>query len=283
MKKMLLALLLLVTAQTQAQTKCDWSGYYMKKVNQQQNVFTFQTNMHYDTCIDYNWIVYDYQLKRFDTLEDMRGYTQVQFNVKGKYKVGLKAVNKCTKPWCDTLFYQIIDITVYGKKAKLSYAPSIKDCKTVTFELFNMNDTCINYFYEIWNANEFSSKMTDRQWKEVSDSLLYFTFDWEDKNLVYYSMKSERVLKHEFNDSGRYIIYTYWQNKCTGIDTWAFNKIVVCPKEQTSNVKTIVKNANLKIVGYYDMMGRQVDYMRSNEVYIVLYSNGQRRKVMRHE
>jgi len=28
------------------------------------------------------------------------------------------------------------------------------------------------------------------------------------------------------------------------------------------------------------MMGRQVDYMRPNEVYIVLYSNGSRRKVM---
>jgi hypothetical protein len=31
------------------------------------------------------------------------------------------------------------------------------------------------------------------------------------------------------------------------------------------------------------MMGKQVDYMRYNEVYIVLYSNGQRRKVMKHE
>lgn len=274
--------MLLIVAQTQAQTKCNWSGYWMKKTYQSQNYFNFTTNLGDDTCIDYTWLVYDLQLKRWDTLYDTRGTVQVQFNAKGKYKIGIKAINKCTKPWCDTFFYQYVDITIYGKKAKLSYAPSIKDCKSYTFEIANI-DTCMNYFYEIWNANEFSKDMTDEEWKKVSDSLLYFTFDWKEKNLIYYSQVSERVLKHNFTDSGRYIVYTYWQNKCTGIDTWAFNKIVVCPKQQTTNVKTIVKNADLRIVGYYDMMGRQVDYMRSNEVYIVLYSNGQRRKVMRHE
>jgi hypothetical protein len=280
MKKTLLALLLLVTAQTQAQTrKCDWSGYWMKKVYQNQNYFRFQTNLGDDTCIDYTWTVYDFQLKRTDTLSDTRGITDVQFNAKGKYKVAIKAINRCTK--CDTFMYQYVDITVYGKKAKLSYAPSIKDCKSYTFEMAKI-DTCVDHYYEIWNANEYSKNMTDKQWKETSDSLLYFTFEWQEKNLVYYSTASERVLKHEFKDSGRYIVYTYWQNKCTGIDTFAFNKIVVCPKEQLTNVKSIVKSSDIKIIGYYDMMGRQVDYMRDNEVYIVLYSNGQRRKVMRH-
>lgn len=277
MKKILLGLMLLIATQTQAQTrKCDWSGYWIEKIYQNQNVFYFQTNMHYDTCIDYVWLVYDYQLKRTDTLEDYNGKTQVQFNAKGKYKVGLHAVDKCNK--CDTNFFQIIDITIYGSKAKLSYAPSIKDCKSYTFELNNMNDTCVDYYYEIWNANEFSKNMSDRQWKEVSDSVLYFNYGWEDTDLVYYSTKSERVLKHEFTDSGRYIIFTYWQNKCTGIDTWAFNKIVVCPKEQTSGIKTLTKAP--KIVGYYDIMGRPVDAIQPNKIYIILYDNGQRRKVM---
>ena len=282
MKKTLLALLLLVTAQTQAQTrKCDWSGYWMKKVYQNQNYFRFQTNLGDDTCIDYVWLVDDYQLKRTDTLYDnSRGITEVQFNVKGKYKVKIKAINRCTK--CDTIMYQYVDITIYGSKAKLSYAPSIKDCKSYTFEIAKI-DTCVDNYYEIWNANEFAKNMTDEQWKKVADTTLYFNYSWDEKNVIYYSQVSERGLKWDFADSGRYLVVTHWQNKCTGIDTWSYNKIVVCPKEQTSNVKTIVKNADLKIIGYYDMMGRQVDYMRSNEVYIVLYSNGQRRKVMRHE
>ena len=274
MKKILLFLTVLFTTLT-VSAKCDWSGYYMKKVNQQQNVFTFQTNMHYDTCIDYNWIVYDYQLKRFDTVQDIRGYTQISFNVKGKYKVGLKAVNRCEK--CDTLFYEIIDITIYGQKAKLSYSPSIKDCKTYTFEMYNMNDTCIDYFYEIWNANDFASKMTDKQWKEVSDSLLYFSYSWDDKDLVYYSTKSERVLRHEFTDSGRYIVYTYWQNKCTGIDTFMFSKIVVCPKEPMSNVVNLIK-PEPKLIGVYDMLGRPVKHIKEEEILIYIYSDGTREK-----
>ena len=278
MKKLLLTLMVLMAAQLQAQTKrCDWSDYWMKKVNQQQNAFTFQTNMHYDTCIDYNWIVYDYQLKRNDTLPDTRGYTQVQFNAKGKYKVALKAVDRCNK--CDTLFYQIIDITIYGKKAKFSYSPSIKDCKSVTFEMVKI-DTCVDHYYEIWNANEFASKMTDKQWREVSDSLLYFTYDWSDKDLIYYSIKSERVLKHEFTDSGRYLIYTYWLNKCTGIDTWAFNKIIVCPKEVMSNVVRLNKNEP-KLIGVYDMMGRPVNEARENEITIYIYSDGSSRKMIK--
>lgn len=273
MKKLLLMLTVLF-ATLSVNAKCDWSGYYMKKVNQQQNAFTFQTNMHYDTCIDYNWIVYDYQLKRFDTLEDMRGYTQVQFNAKGKYKVSLKAVDRCNK--CDTMFYEIIDITIYGSKAKFSYSPSIKDCKSLIFEMAKI-DTCVDHYYEIWNANEFASKMTDKQWKEVSDSVLYFTYDWDDKDLVYYSMKSERVLKHEFTDSGRYIIFTYWQNKCTGIDTWAFNKIVVCPKDVMSNVVKLNKREP-QLIGVYDMMGRPVKHMREDEILIFIYDDGTRKK-----
>lgn len=273
---------MMLSIATQAQTKCDWSGYYVKKTYQRQNYFEFRTNIDWDSCIDYTWLVYDYQLKRKDTLQEVvSGAVQVQFNVKGKYQVQLKVVDKCNK--CDTIFYQDIEITVYGPKSKLSYSPSIKNCKSITFEIPKIDDTCIENYYEIWDANEFTKNLTDKQWKEISDSLFYFTYDWDGRNLVYYSQTPERGLKHEFSDSGRYLVMAYWINKCTGIDTFTFNKIIVCPKEQTSSIKNIIKSTDLKIIGYYDMIGRRVDYMRSNEVYIILYSNGQRRKVMRHE
>jgi hypothetical protein len=121
--------------------------------------------------------------------------------------------------------------------------------------------------------------MTDKQWKEYSDSLLYFTFEWEEKNLIHYSKKSERVLKHEFTDSGRYLIYTYWQNKCSGIDTFAFNKIIVCPKEVMSNIVKLNKNEP-KLIGVYDMMGRPVYYIRRNEIMIYRYDDGTTKKVI---
>jgi hypothetical protein len=96
-------------------------------------------------------------------------------------------------------------------------------------------------------------------------------------------MKSQKLFNIEFKDSGRHFVLATWLNKCSGIDTFMFKKLDVCKRVNTTNIKIIVNNAELRIIGYYDMMGRQVDYMRSNEVYIVLYSNGQRRKVMKHD
>lgn len=279
MKKLLIAMLAMLSLTAQAQTKCDWSGYWMIKSFNNQNYFQFRTNLHNDNCVDYVWLVYDYQLKRTDTIhqEIVNGVMGVQFNVKGKYKVGIHALNKCTK--CDTNFVYNVDITIYGAKVKLEYNVSDTNCRAYTFEMSDMKDSCyLNYYYEIWDATEFASKMTDQQWKEVSDSVLYFTYEW--KKLKYYSSVSERLLKYTFKDSGRYIVTTFWSNRCTGIDTWIYNKIVVCPTERTTSTKDLIKNSDVRIIGSYDMMGRQVEYMRPNEIYIIIYSNGQRRKVM---
>ena len=49
----------------------------------------------------------------------------------------------------------------------------------------------------------------------------------------------------------------------------------------SSNVNSIVKVQDLKIIGYYDVLGRQVDYMEPEKVYIVIYNNGKRQKVVR--
>ena len=278
MRKILLVLVLLLTAQAQAQSKCDWSDYYMIKSYQSQNYFQFKTNLHFvDTCIEYTWLVYDYQLKRVDTIEEIaNGAIGVQFNAKGKYKVGIHAVNKCAKHGmasCDTNFVYNVDITIYGEKAKLGYNVNDTNCRMYTFEMVNMKDSCMSYYYEIWDATEFAKNLDDEGWSNFSDSLLYFTYGWEEKNLKYWSVSSERILRHTFEDTGRYIITTFWQNKCSGIDTWAWNKIVVCPTERTTSTKNLIKNPDIKIIGYYDMMGRQVEYMRPNEVYIILYSN----------
>jgi hypothetical protein len=278
MKKLLLAILILLASKIQAQ--CDWSDFYMIKSYQRQNLYQFKTNLHYtDTCFSYTWLVYDYQLNRVDTIREFAGGSiEVQFNAKGKYRVGLHATDRCNK--CDTNFVYNVDITIYGEKAKLGYSVNDTNCRMYTFEMVNMKDSCMSYYYEVWDATEFAKNLDDEEWGNFSDSLLYFTYDWEEKNLKYWSASSERILRHTFDDTGRYIITTFWQNKCSGIDTWSWNKITVCPTKRTTSTKDLIKNTDVRIIGYYDMMGRQVEYMRPNEVYIILYSNGQRRKVM---
>jgi hypothetical protein len=139
----------------------------------------------------------------------------------------------------------------------------------------------MNYYYEIWDATDYAKDLTDEQWSKYSDSAIYFGYDWDGENLKYYSKVSERVLKFTFPDSGRYIVYTYWENKCSKIDTWAFNKITVCSKRQQTTSVTKLKPTDIKVIGVYDMLGRPVQYMEENQIYIYHYNNGQRRKVMR--
>ncbi len=273
MKRILTLLLVMLTAFS-VNAKCDWTGHWMKKVNQQGNVFTFQTNLHMDTCTSYLWLVYDYQLKRTDTMPDFRGFTQIQFNTKGKYRVGLKAIDKCNN--CDTTFKYEVDITIFGK-ADVTYRIGVHNCKSYTFELTNMNDTCTEYYYTIYKSLYFDT-MSKTKWEKLTDSAIYFGYDFDDKDLVYYNMASQRIVQHKFTDSGRHLLVGYWYNKCTGIDTWIMRKMIVCPTEPTSGI-TRFNKSEPKLIGVYDMLGRPVYNIRENEILIYLYSDGTRRKI----
>jgi hypothetical protein len=275
--KKLLAILMVMFAALSANAKCDWKGYWMKKVNQQGNVFTFQTNMHNDSCTSYLWLVYDYQLKRTDTMPDYRGFTQIQFNTKGKYKVGLKAIDKCNK--CDTLFKYEVNITIFGK-AEIGYKVGAHHCKFYTFELTNMNDTCTEYYYTIYKSKYFDT-MSQAQWERLSDSAIYFGYDFDDKDLVFYNMTSQRVATHEFADSGRHLVVGVWYNRCTGIDTWVMRKLVVCPTSPSTGITTFNKREP-KVIGMFDVMGRPVTHIRKEEIIIYLYDNGKTKKVVQY-
>jgi hypothetical protein len=175
------------------------------------------------------------------------------------------------------MFTLEVDITVFGK-VNLDYKPNIKNCRLYEFGMTEFRDTCTEYYHVVWKADDYIKSLSESEWDTVSYTTLYFKYSFQDYET--YNEKSSRTWKHEFRDSGRYIVTTTYLNKCTGIDTFTIHKLDVCKPFKTTNVKTIVKNADLRVIGYYDMMGRQVDYMRYNEVYIVLYSNGERRKVM---
>ena len=281
MKKLLLILTVLFTT-LNVNAQCDWSNTTFEKISQRGNEFYFETNTHYDSCWDYIFTVYDYQRKVVDTMEDWGGWFGVAFNAKGKYQARMIAFNRCIG--CDTTFVVDVDITIFGKLG-YSHKVGAKNCKYYQFELEERRDKCTEYYYQIWKADDYINGLSEKEWKEVSDSALYFDYSFDEDLLVYYSQSSERTLTHEFKDSGRYLMIPQLYNKCTQIDTWAFKKLNVCVGQKTTSVKKITREdlKNVTVVGYYDMLGRKVDYMEPNKIYIVMYSNGRRLKVMRSE
>jgi len=275
-----MALLFLVSLTTAANASCDFSGITFKKIQQQGNEMYFQTNMHSDECWYYTFTVYDYQLEKIDTLADWGGYTGVSFNAKGRYEMRLNVFNECEE--CDTVFTIDVDITIF-KTLGYSYDVGAKNCKYYTFELKDRKDECYEYYYNIYKGDDWINGLSDKEWEEVSDSMLYFTYSWAEELIEYYSIKSERVKTYEFTDSGRYFITPMIYNKCTGIDTWAFKKLNVCLEFKSVSTKKITREdlKNVTIVGYYDMLGRRVDYIEPEKIYIIFYSDGRRQKIMR--
>jgi hypothetical protein len=72
MKKIVFSLLMSLVAMS-SQAQCDFSGITFEKFAQQGNEQYFRTNMDMDDCWRYYFTVYDYQLKKLDTLEDFGG------------------------------------------------------------------------------------------------------------------------------------------------------------------------------------------------------------------
>jgi len=279
MKKLLFILTILFTTLS-AKAGCDFSGITFKTINQQDNSFYFQTNMHMDSCWYYTFTTYSYLNDEEYNLDNNGGWTGVTFNQKGKYEVRLNVFNECEK--CDTIFTIDVDITIFGKDATCTVESSPNDCKVYKFQMKNFWDTCTEYFYQVWKGDDWVNNLSDTEWKNASDSLIYFDYSWEEDLLEYYTEDGKSpMMQYRFNDSGRYLVIPSYYNKCTQIDTWMFTKVNVCTPMKTTSTKNIVKAQDIKIIGYYDMLGRKVDYMEPNKLYVIIYNNGRRQKVVR--
>jgi hypothetical protein len=275
MKKLINLMVMLAVGIT-AHAKCDFSDVTFKTVQQRGNEFYFRTNIHSDACRSYFFTAYDYQLDRVDTLDNWSGTTGVGFYTKGKYQVRLNVIDICNK--CDTVLNIDIDITIFNRLG-FDYKVSPKDCRSYQFKLAE-RDTCTQYYFNIYKADKWINSLTDEQWINLTDSALYFGYSWAEDLMLYASTKSENEIDFEFKDSGRYFIIPMLYNTCTGIDTWAMKKLDVCLDYKLNNKQPVVKPVDIKIIGYYDLMGRQVDATEPNKIYIIHYSNGHRRKVM---
>jgi len=234
--KKLLSLLTLLVSFAAANAKCDWSTLKLQQWND-RNYYKWYVSGKVldDTCVDYMFMMYDFQTKKVDTLNSFRGLCEVQFNKKGRYKMYLKVWNKCLK--CDTALYREVNI-IYFPNCKFVYnlkSTKGNDCLDsivgeMTLGPWNKADTCWEWYSYIWNGPMLDS-LSEFDWMDMTDDELWMYYDFGDSDLVHYDgpTNSARIIKYKFPKSGHYLIATQWYNKCLDQDTFFLTRITAKP------------------------------------------------------
>ena len=276
--------MLLVSLATANAKGCDWSTLKLQQWNQ-RNLYKWYVSGSVldDTCVDYMFMVYDFQTKKTDTMESFRGICEVQFNKKGKYKMYLKVWNKCKK--CDTALFREVNI-IYFPKCNYTYNLKSTGGKCLDSMVGEMSlgpwvkgDTCWQWYSYIWNGPMLDS-LSKKDFQAMSDYDLYMYYDFGDSDLVHYDgpTNSARLIKYKFPHKGNYLVATQWYNKCLDQDTFFFTRISY---DCTTSSTQVILKSEPKLMGMYDIMGRPVNYARENEVTVYLYSDGSTRKVFK--
>ena len=266
--------------------KCDWSSLRLQQWNQRNYYKWYVSGKALDdTCVDWMYMIYDYQTKKVDTVWDNRGLCEVQFNKKGKYKMYLKVWNKCKG--CDTAMYREVNL-IYFPNCKFVYNMKSTDGKCqdsmvgeMTLGPWTKGDTCWEWYSYMWNGPMLDT-LSQFDWDSMSDDQLYMYYDFNDSDLVWMKgpENAARLIKYKFPHDGHYLIANQWYNKCLGQDTFFFTRITI--ETCTTSGVTVIKKGEPKLIGIYDMMGRPVPYIRKEEVMIYLYDNGTSKKVLIH-
>ena len=260
--------------------KCNWSTLKLQQWNE-RNYYKWYVSgaVLDDTCVDYMFMVYDFQTKKTDTVYDVRGIVEVQFNVKGKYKLYLKVWNKCNK--CDTTLYRPVEIVQFPN-AGLGWTVDKMNCKKYKFEMNYIKnrpakDTCMEY-YLVFYKGPWMDTMSQREWDNLTDYQIGMEYDFPDDDFLDYT--TTRLVDYTFKDSGRVLMIAQWWNKCIKQDTFMFRRLDVCKSKPTSNTAVLTR-PEPKLIGMYDMMGRPVNQARENEVTVFIYSDGTSRKIFK--
>ena len=272
--------MLLVSLAT-ANAKCDWSSLKLQQWNE-RNYYKWYVSGKVldDTCVDYMFMVYDFQTKKTDTVYDVRGIVEVQFNVKGKYKLYLKVWNRCEK--CDTAIYRPLEIIQFPG-AKVSSVVKTVDCKKYTFEMsyikgYPLKDTCMEY-YMVFYKGPWMDTMSQKEWDNLTDYQIGMEYDFPDADFLGYTQT--RAADFTFKDTGRVLMYAQWWNKCLRQDTFMFRRLDVCKSGPISNVN-VLNRPEPKLIAMYDMLGRPVNVARENEITIYLYDDGSTKKIIQY-
>ena len=285
MKKLLMTLVFVLMTALSLSAKCDWSTLKLQQWNQ-RNLYKWYVSGQVldDTCVDYMFMVYDFQTKKIDTVESFRGICEVQFNQKGRYKMYLKVWNKCER--CDTALYREVNI-IYFPKCEFTYNLKSTGGKCLdsmvgemTLGPWTKGDTCWEWYSYIWNGPMLDS-LSEFDFKHMSDYDLWMYYDFNDSDMVHYDgpTNSARIIKYKFPHKGNYLIATQWYNKCLDQDTFFFTKISF-----ECNTSSVIKfnKTEPKLVGMYDMLGRPIKDIKEGVPYIEIYDNGERRKLIKY-
>ncbi len=280
MKKLLLMLVVLFSTIT-ANAKCDWSTLKLQQWNE-RNYYKWYASGKVldDTCVDYMFMVYDFQTKKTDTITDYRGLAEVQFNVKGKYKLSLKVWNNCLK--CDTTIYRPLEIVQFPG-AGLGWVVNSLNCKKYKFEMnyikgMSVKDTCMEY-YMVFYKGPWMDTMSQKEWDNLTDYQIGMEYDFPDDDYLGYTQT--RLAEFTFKDTGRVLFYSQWWDKCLKQDTFMFRRLDVCKRTNTTSV-TVFNKPQPKLIGMYDMLGRRVYNVKENELVIYIYSDGTSKKIIRN-
>ena len=280
MKKQLMTLVFTLLTVLGLNAKCDWSTLKLQQWNE-RNYYKWYVSGKVldDTCVDYMFMVYDFQTKKTDTIQDIRGIVEVQFNVKGKYKLYLKVWNRCLK--CDTALYRPLEIVQFPG-AGLGWVVNTINCKKYKFEMnyiknIPLKDTCMEY-YMVFYKGPWMDTMSQKEWDALTDYQIGMEYDFPDADFLGYTQT--RLAEFTFKDSGRVLMYAQWWNKCLKQDTFMFRRLDVCKSKPTSNT-TVLTRPEPKLIGMYDMLGRPVEYARENEITVFIYSDGTSRKIFK--
>lgn len=281
MKKLLMTLVFVLTTALSLSAKCDWNTLKLKQWNE-RNYYKWQVSGQVldDTCVDYTFMVYDFQTKKTDTVYDVRGIVEVQFNVKGKYKLYLKLRNRCEK--CDTALYREVNIVQFPN-AGLGYSVDQTDCKKYLFKMSNikgypLKDTCMEY-YLMFYKGPWMDTMSQKEWDGLTDYQIGTEYDFPDDDFLGYT--TTQIANFTFKDTGRVLLIAQWWNKCLRQDTFMFRKLDVCKSGPTSNV-IVMDRSEPKLIGVYDMLGRPVKNIRKDEILIYIYDDRTSKKIIQH-
>ena len=262
MKKILLLLMLLASLAT-ANAKCNWSSLKLQQWNQ-RNYYKWYVSGSVldDTCVDYMFMIYDFQTKKVDTAYSFRGICEVEFNKKGRYKMYLKVWNRCEK--CDTAIMREVNL-IYFPKCNFTYA--LKSTKnngcldSIAGEMgmgpWTKGDTCWQWYSYIWNG-PMLDKLDQQDWDSMSDDQLYMYYDFNDSDIVWLEgpENAARLIKYRFPHDGHYLVATQWYNKCLDQDTFFLTRITVkcgsakikLPKMPTLGIKIAPNPADDKVI-----------------------------------
>ena len=283
MKKIILILVMSFIAIASKAQKCDFSAIKFAKYAQSGQYTHFKTNMElwylgFDSCWSYDFEVYNYQNDSSIPCESWEGATDVTFYEKGKYQMRLNVYNTCLG--CDTTFTLEVSIHAFGNVG-LTYQSSANDCRNYWFEQTDVKDSCVEYYHTIWKAdNKLMNTLNDDEFENLTDSAIRVKYPTNTQNPLDTGDPSLRKFFFQFPDAGRYLVFIgYYKGCMEDIDTTMWTPLIVC--KETNNIQPIILPADLKVIGYYDMSGRQVYYLQPNQIYIEVYNNGARRKILK--